>query len=140
MDGFEILDKLGDGAYSVVYKVRRKEDSQIYALKKVSLLNLSQKEKENSLNEVRILSSVKSTFVIAYKEAFIDETDQSLCIVMEYADKGDLYQKITQFKKLGCLIDEVDIWRIFIQMTKGLKALHDLKNFYTNGPRIKKFT
>ena len=127
MNGFEILEKLGDGAYSVVYKVRRKEDSQIYALKKVSLANLSQKEKENSLNEVRILASVKSTFVIAYKEAFIDETDQSLCIVMEYADKGDLYQKITQFKKLGCLIDEVDIWRIFIQMTKGLKALHDLK-------------
>jgi len=127
MDGFEILEKLGDGAYSVVYKVRRKEDSQIYALKKVSLSNLSQKEKENSLNEVRILASVKTTFVIAYKEAFIDETDQSLCIVMEYADKGDLYQKITQFKKMGCLIDEVDIWRIFIQMTKGLKALHDLK-------------
>ena len=127
MDGFEILEKLGDGAYSVVYKVRRKEDSKIYALKKVHLANLSQKEKENSLNEVRILASVKSTFVIAYKEAFIDESDQSLCIVMEYADKGDLYQKITQFKKMGCLIDEVDIWRIFIQMTKGLKALHDLK-------------
>ena len=127
MDGFEILEKLGDGAYSVVYKVRRKEDSKIYALKKVNLSNLSQKEKENSLNEVRILASVKSTFVIAYKEAFIDESDQSLCIVMEYADKGDLYQKITQFKKMGCLIDEVDIWRIFIQMTKGLKALHDLK-------------
>ena len=127
MDGFEILEKLGDGAYSVVYKVRRKEDSKIYALKKVNLANLSQKEKENSLNEVRILASVKSTFVIAYKEAFIDESDQSLCIVMEYADKGDLYQKITQFKKMGCLIDEVDIWRIFIQMVKGLKALHDLK-------------
>ena len=127
MEGFEILEKLGDGAYSVVYKVRRKEDNKIYALKKVKLQNLSDKEKENSLNEVRILASVKSTFVIAYKEAFIDENDQSLCIVMEYADKGDLYQKICQFKKMGCLIEEVDIWRIFIQMTKGLKALHDLK-------------
>ena len=127
MDGFEILEKLGDGAYSVVYKVRRKEDSKIYALKKVRLQNLSDKEKQNSLNEVRILASVKSTFVIAYKEAFIDEKDQSLCIVMEYADKGDLYQKICQFKKMGCLIEEVDVWRIFIQMVKGLKALHDLK-------------
>jgi len=46
---------------------------------------------------------------------------------MEYADKGDLYQKITQFKKMGCLIEEIDVWKIFIQMTKGLKALHDLK-------------
>ena len=127
MEGFEILEKLGDGSYSVVYKVRRKEDNKIYALKKVRLQNLSKKEKENSLNEVRILASVKSTFVISYKEAFIDENDQSLCIVMEYADKGDLYQKICQFKKMGCLIEEVDVWRIFIQMTKGLKALHDLK-------------
>ena len=127
MNDFQIISKLGEGTYSTVFKVKRNIDNQIYALKKVKLLNLSEKEKENSLNEVRILASVKSTFVIAYKEAFIDETDQSLCIVMEYADKGDLYQKITQFKKLGCLIDEVDIWRIFIQMTKGLKALHDLK-------------
>ena len=29
-----------------------------YALKKVKLLNLSEKEKENALNEVRILASV----------------------------------------------------------------------------------
>jgi len=127
MDGFEIISKLGDGSYSVVYKVKRKADDKIYALKKVRLLNLSEKEKENSLNEVRILASVRSTFVIAYKEAFIDENDQSLCIIMEYADKGDLYQKIVQFRKLKYLIEEVDVWRIFIQMTKGLKALHDLK-------------
>ena len=127
MDGFEIISKLGDGSYSVVYKVKRKADDKIYALKKVRLQNLSDKEKENSLNEVRILASVRSTFVIAYKEAFIDENDQSLCIIMEYADKGDLYQKIVQFRKLKYLIEEVDVWRIFIQMTKGLKALHDLK-------------
>ena len=127
MDGFEIISKLGDGSYSVVYKVKRKADDKIYALKKVRLQNLSEKEKENSLNEVRILASVRSTFVIAYKEAFIDENDQSLCIIMEYADKGDLYQKIVQFRKLKYLIEEVDVWRIFIQMTKGLKALHDLK-------------
>ena len=127
MDGFEILEKLGDGAYSVVYKVKRKQDGNIYALKKVKLQNLSDKEKENALNEVRILASVKSTFVISYKEAFIEESEKCLCIVMVYADKGDLYQKITEFKKQGCLMEEIDVWRIFIQMTRGLKALHDLK-------------
>ena len=127
MDGFELISKLGDGSYSVVYKVKRKADGNIYALKKVKLQKLSEKEKENSLNEVRILASVKSAFVVGYKEAFIDENDKSLCLVMEYADKGDLYQKICQFKKMKYLIEEVDVWRIFIQMTKGLKALHDMK-------------
>ena len=89
MNGFELISKLGEGAYSVVFKVKRKADSKIYALKKVKLKKLSEKEKQNALNEVRILASIKSTFVISYKEAFIDETESSLCIVMEYADKGD---------------------------------------------------
>ena len=127
MDGFEILKKLGDGSYSVVYKVRRKADNNIYALKKVNLQKLKDKEKQNALNEVRILASIKSPFVVSYKEAFIEESDKSLCIVMDYADRGDLYKKIVQFKKNSCLIEETDVWRIFIQMTRGLKALHDLQ-------------
>ena len=32
--------------------------------------------------------------VIGYKEAFFDENSQTLCIVMEFADGGDLYQRI----------------------------------------------
>lgn len=40
---FQILSKLGEGAYSTVYKVVRLEDNRIYALKKVKLFNLSQK-------------------------------------------------------------------------------------------------
>ena len=71
MNDFQILSKLGEGAYSTVFKVKRIVDNQIYALKKVKLLNLSEKEKENSLNEVRILASVKSNFVVSYKEAFL---------------------------------------------------------------------
>ena len=47
MEDFQILSKLGEGAYSTVYKVKRIIDNQIYALKKVKLMNLSEKEKEN---------------------------------------------------------------------------------------------
>ena len=47
---FVIVAKLGEGAYSSVYKVQRIVDSQIYALKKVKMNNLSDKEQENALN------------------------------------------------------------------------------------------
>ena len=127
MNDFQIISKLGEGAYSTVFKVKRIIDNKIYALKKVKLLNLSEKEKENYLNEVRILASVKSNFVVSYKEAFFDEKDNTLCIIMEFADRGDLYQKIVQHKKSAILFEESDIWRIFIQLVKGLKSLHDLK-------------
>ena len=126
MEDFQIISKLGEGAYSTVYKVMRIVDRKIYALKKVKLLNLSDKEKENALNEVRILASVKSNYVVSYKEAFFDEKDRTLCIVMEFADKGDLLQKITEHKKHSIFFDESTIWRIFIQLVKGLKSLHDL--------------
>ena len=127
MNDFQIISKLGEGAYSTVFKVKRNVDKKIYALKKVKILNLSEKEKENSLNEVRILASVKSNFVVSYKEAFFDEKDNTLCIIMEFADRGDLYQKIVQNKKSAKFFEESDIWRIFIQLVKGLKSLHDLK-------------
>ena len=127
MEGFHIISKLGEGAYSTVLKVTRAEDGNTYALKKVKLLKLNEKEKQNALNEVRILASVKSNFVISYKEAFFDEKDSFLGLVMEFADNGDLYQKITAYKKSGNFFEESDIWRVFIQLVKGLKALHDLK-------------
>ena len=69
---------IGEGAYSEVHKVRRKQDHQIYALKKVKMDKLSDKEKENALNEVRILASVSHQNISSYKEAFIDETSSSL--------------------------------------------------------------
>ena len=124
MENFKIINKIGEGAYSTVYIVRRIEDDQLYALKKVKIKSLSIKEKENALNEVRILASVNSPFVISYKESFIDEKDQTLCIVMEYADEGDLFQKITLYKKLHTTFEENDVWKIFIQITKGLHDLH----------------
>jgi NIMA (never in mitosis gene a)-related kinase len=111
---FTVLKKLGDGAYSSVYKVKRLDDPEEYALKKVKMLNLTEKEKENALNEVRILASIDHPNVIGFKEAFIDESTSSLCLVMEYADNGDVFQKICSYQKRETYVKEKKIWYIFI--------------------------
>ena len=127
MNNFELISKLGEGSYSIVYKVRRKADLKMYALKKMKLKNLSEKEKQNALNEIRILASINSDHIITYKEAFIEEKEKILCLVTEFANKGDLFQKITYYKQMQKSFEEKDIWNIFIQILQGLKCLHDHK-------------
>jgi NIMA (never in mitosis gene a)-related kinase len=138
LNDFQTLGKLGEGAYSSVYKVKRINDGCIYALKKVRMVNLSEKEKENALNEVRILASIQNPYIISYKEAFVDDSSQSLwyslhinkwehSLVMEFADNGDLFQKICEHQKNGSCFSENEIWSVFIQIVTALRSLHDLK-------------
>ncbi len=42
------------------------------------MMKLSEKEKENAINEVRILASITHPTIIGYKEAFMDESSSSL--------------------------------------------------------------
>jgi len=46
---------------------------------------------------------------------------------MEFADDGDLEEKIKQKKKNGDQFEEKEIWKIFVQCLKGLKCLHAAK-------------
>lgn len=42
-------------------------------MKKVKMGKLSEREKQNALNEVRILASIHHPNIIGYKEAFFEE-------------------------------------------------------------------
>jgi NIMA (never in mitosis gene a)-related kinase 1/4/5 len=44
---------------------------------------------------------------------------------MEFADGGDLYQRILEHQKRGTFFQEREIWQVLCQMVSGLKALHD---------------
>jgi NIMA (never in mitosis gene a)-related kinase 1/4/5 len=120
---FDVLGKLGEGAFATVFKVRRKSDNQIYALKKVKFGPLSAKEKENALNEVRILASFEHPNIVAYKEAFFDE-GTCLCIITEFAEGGDILGKIESHKKMRTRFTEQEIWDALIQICYGLLSLH----------------
>jgi NIMA (never in mitosis gene a)-related kinase len=51
---------------------------------------LSNKERDNAVNEVRILASIISPYVVQYREALFDEATHNLHIVMEYMPGGDM--------------------------------------------------
>ena len=65
--------------------------------------------------------------VIGYRQVFFEDATSSLCLVMDYADGGDVLQKINQHQRTGTTFPEKEIWSIFIQIVKGLAALHKRK-------------
>jgi NIMA (never in mitosis gene a)-related kinase len=124
---FDIGKELGKGAFGSVSICKRKEDGKVYAIKRVKISQLGTKERENALNEVRILASLSHQNIIGYKEAFFDEESKTLNIVMDLADDGDIESKIKNTTKTGSKISEDQIWSWFIQIIQGLKYLHDNK-------------
>ena len=98
----------------------------MYALKETNVRNLSQQERQEAVNEIRLLASVQQNAAISgFHEAFID--GNRLCIVMEYAPFGDLSRALRKRQAQRKLLPEDLIWSYFIQIARGLQALHAQK-------------
>ena len=82
------------------------------------------------------MKAMRHPYIITYKESFMDK--RCLCIVMDYADGGDLYTRIANQKKLGkgilfkslndiVIYSEDQILDWFVQMALAIKHIHDRK-------------
>lgn len=61
---FKDLKLIGKGSFGRVYRCIRVSDGQEYAMKEVAIKAMSQREREDAVNEVRILASVTHNMVI----------------------------------------------------------------------------
>ena len=95
-------------------------------MKKIKFSSLSFKEKENAVNEIRFLASIENSNIVSYKDSVFDEKSNTLYIVMEYMEGGDMLHLIKKFKKNGKLLDDKSIYMYMVQLLKGLQILHDL--------------
>ena len=119
---------IGKGTYCSVNQVVNKNDGRKYALKVVKFQETtSEREKDNALAEVRYLASVQHPNVICYKAAFIDEPSSCLCLVMEYANSGDLAHRVKYMREKDQMFQEEVILKILTQMCLGIQALHSLR-------------
>ena len=124
LNNFELIKVIGKGAFGQVCLVKRNKDGNKYAMKRVKILKSSEPEIEGELNEIRLLSSLNHINVIGYKEAFYDKPSNTLNIVMEYADGGDLAKRIEFNKKHYSLFNENFIWELIYQLLYGVVYLH----------------
>ena len=122
---YKINKILGKGTYALAYLVEKTESdiTKNYVIKQISLEGISPLEKEEIKKEAKLLSQIKSNFVVKFYDSF--EENNELNIVMEYCEGGDLDKLLNQRNKIP--LNDNFIWKLFIQIVIGLAELHDMK-------------
>eukprot|EP00741_Cyanophora_paradoxa_P020259 tig00021238_g19553.t1 len=120
-EGYEWLEKLGEGGFGSAWKVKRKSDGAVFVCKTMKVTEMGRNTLEAAVNEVKILASCNSPFVIRYYTSFVQ--DDTIHIIMEYAERGTLAQKLRAQSHAG-FFPEITVWRYFIQIALGLWHIH----------------
>ena len=118
-----IISELGKGGNGQVFKVQNKKDKKYYAMKKISIEYLNEKEIEMIENEAKILSSIDSEYIVKYYDS--SKESKTFYILMEYCQGSDLKKYINNFKERKDLIKEKIIYKIILELCLGIKKIHD---------------
>lgn len=124
---------LGKGSFGKAFLVQAQSDKSLAVIKKIDIADMSEQEKRDTIKEAKILEVLNHPNIIRFKEVYNTKKGQ-LCIVMDYADGGDLHSKLKEqrekFSK-GALsqqyLPEDTILNWFTQMCLALKHCHDRK-------------
>ena len=103
-----------------VILVENKDNKEKVIIKEINLSNLNEKEKEMALQEGMLLSKLKHPNIIECY-GFHYEKDK-IIISIEYAEGGDLFQKIENQKNKYFKEEEIIDW--FIEICEAIKYIH----------------
>ncbi|XP_010833966.1 PREDICTED: serine/threonine-protein kinase Nek5-like isoform X4 [Bison bison bison] len=123
MDQYDMIKAIGEGAFGKAYLAQRKSDSEHCVIKEINFEKMPIQEKEASKKEVILLAKMKHPNIVTFFNSF--QENNRLFIVMEYCDGGDLMKRIR--RQRGVLFSEDQILSWFVQISLGLKHIHDRK-------------
>ena len=120
---YKIIKLLGEGSYGKAFLCINRMDNSQCVIKQINIQNMSEKDKQDTLNEAKILEKLDHPNIIKFKEVFIaNKPIKTLNIVTEYADGGDLSLTIKNQKKE--YFKEFQVLDFFTQICLAIKHLH----------------
>ncbi len=126
MEKYDILKLIGQGTYGKALLCFRKGDNVKCVIKQITTTHLSKKELAATEQESELLKRMSHPNIVAFYETFY--SSNTINIVMEYADGGDLDKYLKNRKYQGNrYLSESEALRIFIQISLAIKHIHDRK-------------
>lgn len=124
MERYRELRKLSRSNHSEVLLVEAvAQPGRLFALKRVVLEDEDLAETAALNTEVSLLARMSHPNIVTYHESFLDK--DVLCIVTDYADSGDLLQRVKEARARQEPIPEKQIWEWTVQLLHSLQFLHN---------------
>jgi NIMA (never in mitosis gene a)-related kinase 1/4/5 len=130
MDNYKRIKLLGKGGFGSAILVEKRDGGRQQLVLKEVLLQPGAghaKAVEDAKREASFLKSLHHPNIVSFIDTFAE--NGNLYIVMEYADGGDLHQRISQLKsqqKSGGMPEE-EALNYFVQICLAIKHIHDRK-------------
>lgn len=112
-----------EGGFGKAFQCECLSDRSLCVIKEMKTQSQSEREVNEMKKEAEILKVLKHPNVIRFRDFFMNSR-KKFCIVMDYADKGDLASKLDKSENF---FSENQIMDWFVQTSLALKHIHDRK-------------
>mmetsp|Transcript_80599 Transcript_80599/g.248615 ORF Transcript_80599/g.248615 Transcript_80599/m.248615 type:complete len:508 (+) Transcript_80599:2-1525(+) len=112
---------IGKGSFGKAFLVRNTEDDTMCVVKQMDTGIMDGKERQEAVKEALVLKKLQHPNIIQFQDVFMTRKGR-LCIVMDYADGGDVHTAI--HKREGELLPEATILTWFVQICFALLHVH----------------
>jgi mitogen-activated protein kinase 15 len=116
---YEVLQKLGKGAYGIVWKVKDKESNEIYALKKIFDAFHNATDAQRTFREIIFLQELADhDNIITLLDVMKADNDRDIYLVFEFME-SDLHAVIR-----ANILEDIHKRFIIYQLLKAFKYMH----------------
>ena len=122
---FRKIKKIGKGNYGEIFLIQSNKTQKEYALKVMKTKNTEQELLDIMKREYENLKKLNHPNIISFKCAFESNIKTPLLnIITEYADNGDLEEKLKINLKKKKYFEESELLDWFVQICLALKYMH----------------